>query len=211
MSREYEGGVPALVDIDLDIHAGEYLALMGASGSGKTTLLNLLGLIDKPTGGSLFLDGQDTVDWPDRRRAQRRAEMISFIFQAFHLFDDRTVSENIEIGLIHQRIPVRDRRSRVTTAISAVGLDDRVNALARTLSGGEQQRTSIARAIARRPKVLLCDEPVGNLDRDNAERVLDAIDAIHDSNVTVIMVTHDPMTAERSERIVQLSNGRIEQ
>lgn len=207
VSRVYPGGVVALDSIDLAIEAGEYVALMGPSGSGKTTLVNLLGLLDVPTTGSVWYDGEDTGAWPEQKRSQCRASEISFVFQAFHLFEDRTVRENVEIGLVHQRVPPGLRGEIVERSVEMVGLDHRVDALARTLSGGEQQRTAVARAISRDPNLLICDEPVGNLDSENAGNVLDIIDAAHRGGLTVVMVTHDPATADRAQRVVRLGRG----
>ncbi|MEX0863348.1 MAG: ABC transporter ATP-binding protein [Acidimicrobiia bacterium] len=205
MSRVYLGNVTALQGVNLRIEEGEYVALMGPSGSGKTTLVNLLGLLDTPTEGSVWHLGADTGTWSETVRSQRRAFTISFIFQAFHLFEDRTVRENVEVGLVHQRVPPEVRAPRVEDAVGRVDLQHRIDAVARTLSGGEQQRTAVARAIARRPRILICDEPVGNLDEDNASNVLDSIESAHKEGLTVVMVTHDPRVAARSQRIISLS------
>ncbi len=207
--RVFPGKVTALGGVSLSIKRGEYLVLMGPSGSGKTTLLNILGLLDTPTQGHLIFDGDDTSTWDDGVRSQWRRTNLSFVFQTYQLLEDRTVWENVEIGVIHQRIGRRARIGLVGDAIEAVGLEDRRDAAARTLSGGEQQRASIARAIARRPKVLLCDEPVGNLDDENAEKVLGGIGDIHRSGVTVVMVTHDRACASRAQRVVDVVAGRV--
>ncbi|HLF43015.1 MAG TPA: ABC transporter ATP-binding protein [Acidimicrobiia bacterium] len=209
ISKVYADDVVALEQVDLTIEAGDYVALTGPSGSGKTTLLNLVGLLDTPTGGALWFEGDDTRDWTDRDRSRARADALGFVFQSYHLFEDRTVTDNVEIGLVHQRRNELDRPAELEKAIAAVGLQHRAHASARTLSGGERQRVAIARAIARQPRILLCDEPVGNLDGGNAEIVLDEIDHIHKSGVTVVMVTHDPRSAARALRVVKLRNGRV--
>lgn len=210
VGRVYPGGVTALEGVDLVISDGEYVALMGPSGSGKTTLVNLLGLLDSPTSGELLFQGEDTTGWSDKLRSERRASAIGFVFQSFHLLDDRTVAENVELGLIHQRVPHKQRLPAVQAAIEQVGLSDRAGAMARTLSGGEQQRTAVARALVRKPSVLLCDEPVGNLDGENADNILRIVGDLNKGGMTVIMVTHDPATAARADRIVRIRRGRME-
>ena len=210
VTRAYPGGVFAVAELDMSIFPGEYVALMGPSGSGKTTLSNLIGLLDTPTSGSVRIEGEDTSRWSDRERSERRSSMISYVFQSFHLLPDRTVRENVETGLIHQRVPRARRHDAVSRAIESVGLAERAGAVARTLSGGEQQRTAVARALVRKPRLLICDEPVGNLDEENARNVLDMIDDAHRSGVTVALVTHDSVAAQRAERVVRLARGRLE-
>lgn len=209
VSKVYPGDVVALEGVDLEMGVGAFVALTGPSGSGKTTLLNLVGLLDTPTDGTLWFEGYDTSRWSDRDRSRARADALGFVFQSYHLFEDRSVTDNVEIGLVHQRRNELDRPAEIENAIGAVGLQHRADASARTLSGGERQRVAIARAMARHPRILLCDEPVGNLDGGNAATVLDEIDTIHRSGVTVIMVTHDPRSAERAQRVVQLRNGQV--
>lgn len=209
ISKVYGDEIVALTDINLEIDVGEYVALSGPSGSGKTTLLNLVGLLDTATDGVIWFEGDDTSRWTDRDRSRARADALGFVFQSYHLFEDRSVFDNVEIGLVHQRRTTLDRTGDITNSIRAVGLQHRANAPARTLSGGERQRVAIARAMARHPRILLCDEPVGNLDEANAIIVLDEIDRIHRSGVTVIMATHDSRSVERSQRVLHLSDGRI--
>lgn len=210
VSKVYGDKIVALADINLEIGHGEYVALSGPSGSGKTTLLNIIGLLDTATAGVLWFDGNDTSHWRDRDRSQARAHALGFVFQSYHLFEDRSVFENIEIGLVHQHRPADGRTGDITSCLRAVGLQHRASALARTLSGGERQRVAIARAMARHPSVLLCDEPVGNLDDANAVSVLDEIDRIHRSGVTVVLATHEARSLERSQRVVLLSDGRTD-
>jgi putative ABC transport system ATP-binding protein len=199
----------ALAGVDLTVDGGEYVAIVGASGSGKTTLVNMVGLLDTPTDGEISYGGDDAACWSDAARSDFRADSIGFVFQSFHLLMDRTVFENVEAALVHQgqRPPVRAHLA--DAAIDSMGLSHRSQALARTLSGGEQQRTALARALVREPKILICDEPVGNLDEANATRVLDSIGDFHRMGTTVVMVTHHPDVAARADRVVRLADGAV--
>ena len=207
VSKIYGDDLKVLDCVDFEVGVGSYIALTGPSGSGKTTLLNIMGLLDTVSAGTLVFEGKDTSRWTDRERSRTRADALGFVFQSYHLFEDRSVSDNVEIGLVHQERPTKGRAEVIDEAIRTVGMEDRADVSARTLSGGERQRGAIARALARRPRILLCDEPVGNLDTDNAESVLDEIDRIHRTGVTVVMVTHDPRSAERAQRVVSLRDG----
>lgn len=207
--KEYPGGVVALAGVDLTIEAGEYVAIMGASGSGKTTLVNMVGLLDTPTAGEVSYEGDDAASWSDAARSDFRGISIGFVFQAFHLLMDRTVFENVESALVHQGCSPSARTPLVEASVNSVGLSHRSEALVRTLSGGEQQRTALARALVRGPKILICDEPVGNLDEANATAVLDAIGDFHQTGTTVVMVTHDPDVAMRANRVVRLADGAV--
>lgn len=207
--KEYLGGVVALAGVDLTVEAGEHVAIMGASGSGKTTLVNMVGLLDTPTAGEVAYEGDDAARWSDAARSDFRANSIGFVFQSFHLLMDRTVLENVEAALVHQGQSPSARAPAVEAAVDSVGLSHRSEALVRTLSGGEQQRTALARALVREPKILICDEPVGNLDEANATRVLDSIGDFHRMGTTVVMVTHDPDVAARADRVVRLADGAV--
>lgn len=202
--------VRALVDITLQIHPGEYVAVLGPSGSGKSTLLNILGLLDRPTQGRYLLEGLDTATVPDRELARLRAAKLGFVFQAFHLLENRTIEENVEIAEIYQRGSRRGRYQRAVTALQEVGLGHRLGFTPRTLSGGERQRVAVARALVRKPTVLLCDEPTGNLDSQTSARVLDLIDGVRRPEMCVVVITHNPDVAARATRTLQLLDGRLE-
>ncbi len=211
VSKRYPGSPPvqALHEVTLSARAGQHVALVGRSGSGKSTLLNLLGLLDRPSSGEIRLAGTDTGSLGDRERTAVRAGRVGFVFQAFHLLDYRTATENVEIGLLHAGVPRRDRRSRALEALDAVGLSNRANAAPATLSGGEKQRVAIARAIATRPTLLLSDEPTGNLDSASAESVLAILDSLKPSGVALITVTHDVQVAAAADLTVALADGRV--
>ncbi len=199
--------VTALQPATFRISQGDYVAITGASGSGKTTLLSLLGLLDSPTAGRYQLDGIDVAKLDDRGRSAVRAKRIGFVFQAFHLLGYRTVTANVELGLVYQGVPSKLRRSRSLAVIEQVGLTHRRNALCSTLSGGEMQRVAIARSLARDPTLMLCDEPTGNLDTDTAGHILGLLEALHDQGLTVVVVTHDKETAALAQRRLVISDG----
>ncbi|GAB3819070.1 ABC transporter ATP-binding protein [Micromonospora zhanjiangensis] len=201
--------VPALRSTDLVIRHGEYLTVVGRSGSGKSTLLNVLGLIDRPTVGSYLFEGVDTGTMRETRRTSLRARRIGLVFQAFHLLPHRTAEENVAIGLLYRGLPAGRRREQARDALARVGLAHRSNATPSQLSGGERQRVAIARALVVRPALLLCDEPTGNLDTATAESVLRLIAELHGSGLTVVMITHDRGVAERAQRQVSITDGRL--
>lgn len=197
-----------LQDINLVIRPGEFVALVGPSGAGKTTLMNILGLLDTPTSGRYRLSGIDVATASERTRTRLRAQHLSFIFQAFHLNPEKTTADNVELGLACQGVPRVERRTRTLEALAAVGLADRATALSTTLSGGEQQRAAIARALARQSTLILADEPTGNLDADNAAAVIDLLSSSMRGDTAVVMVTHDPHLAKRADRTITLAAGR---
>lgn len=199
--------VVALADATLTIKEGEWISIMGPSGAGKTTLLNLIGLLDVPTSGTYLLDGVDVSSLKGSERAEKRAQLFGFVFQAFNLVDTRSVIENVEMGLIYQRVPKKARVQRARAALDSVGLSYRMEARAATLSGGEKQRAAIARAVASDARVLLCDEPTGNLDTGSGELVLDEIARANQRGTTVVVITHDPSVAHRANRIVEVNDG----
>lgn len=201
--------VEALRGIDLTIPAGQYVAIMGASGSGKSTLMNILGCLDRPTAGSYKLDGIDVASIDDERLSKIRGRRIGFVFQAFNLISELTVLENVEVPLLYQGVPRRERRQRALEKIEIVGLADRVRHRPSELSGGQQQRTAIARALVSNPAVLMADEPTGNLDSATGIAILDVIDGLHAQGLTIVLVTHDERVADRSQRIVRLSDGLV--
>ncbi len=199
--------VTALQPCSFSITRGEYVAVTGASGSGKTTLLSLLGLLDNPTAGSYALDGIEVGGLDDRARSAVRARRIGFVFQAFHLLGYRSVTDNVELGLLYQGVPKRQRRIRANAAIAQVGLTHRRHALCSTLSGGEKQRVAIARTLVRDPALILCDEPTGNLDTATTAQVLALLDDLHQRGMTILIITHDPSIAALAERHLTISDG----
>jgi putative ABC transport system ATP-binding protein len=209
LERTYPGPPPvrALRPADLVIREGDYIAVTGPSGSGKSTLLHLLGLLDTPTGGTYLLDGLDTSALPDRDRSTLRGRRIGFVFQSFHLLSYRTAGENVLLAQLYNRTPRAQRRSRAFEALERVGLGNRIDALPTTLSGGESQRVAIARALVNRPSLLLCDEPTGNLDSQNAGTVMELFDALHASGFTIVVITHDPNVARHAGRTVAIRDG----
>ncbi|KAB1943423.1 ABC transporter ATP-binding protein [Micromonospora sp. ALFpr18c] len=198
--------VAALRPCDLTVEQGEHVAIMGPSGSGKSTLLNILGLLDRPTFGSYLLNGVETTRMADRDRTAIRAHRIGFVFQAFHLIAHRSALENVGLSLLYQgAVPGRQEIARAK--LEQIGLAHRSDALPNQMSGGERQRVAIARALAGNPSLLLCDEPTGNLDSDNAAVVLNLIDKVAASGLTVVVITHDPSVAARASRLVTIKDG----
>ncbi len=207
--RVYAGTPPvhALRPVTLEIARGEYVAVVGPSGSGKSTLLNLLGLLDRPTGGSYELDGADTSDMSEAERTALRGSRIGFVFQSFHLLPYRSALENVLLGLVYGGHDRRRRLAMAREAIAQVGLEHRADALPTTMSGGERQRVAIARALVNQPSLLLCDEPTGNLDTTTAATILRLLAEIHASGQTVLVITHDPVVARSAERTVTIRDG----
>lgn len=201
--------VVALRGIDLEVHAGEWVAVVGASGSGKTTLLNIVGCLDRQNGGTYWFDGIDVAALSDRQRAGLRSRRIGFIFQSFHLLAHRTVLENVMLAEAYARQPRAGRADRAGAALAAVGLDSRSGFLPTRLSGGERQRVAIARALLNRPQLLLCDEPTGNLDSVTTDSILELLDGLHRDGLTIITITHDAEVAVRAGRQVRIADGQI--
>jgi putative ABC transport system ATP-binding protein len=200
--------IPVLVDIDLDVAAGDYIALMGPSGSGKSTLLNMIAGIDKPSSGEIRVAGVDIARLSDADLALWRAMHVGFIFQFYNLMPVLTAFGNIELPLQLTSLSRRERRERVETALALVGLTDRATHLPNELSGGQQQRVAIARALISDPTLIVADEPTGDLDRTTAEEILGLLERLNDElGKTVIMVTHDPKAAEKAHRLVHLEKG----
>ncbi len=213
VKKEFHSNVvtPVLHGIDLRVDAREFLAIVGPSGSGKSTLLNILGLLDRPTSGSVMIQGKDTLALDDAGRTRTRGQALGFIFQFHHLLGELTASENVMLPLaIESGTANRARLDQARQALEAVGLSHRADAPARSLSGGEQQRVAIARALIRRPPLLLADEPTGNLDTKSSADVFSLLRMIHAERGTAfVIVTHDPRLAERCDRVVTLVDGRI--
>ena len=199
----------ALSNVNFTVRKGEFISIMGPSGSGKSTLLNVIGLLDVPTGGKVFLSGKQITSYSDRALARVRNEEIGFIFQTFHLISDLSVLDNVEIPLLYRTMSGSERRKQALKALDRVGLASRVHHFPAQLSGGQQQRVAIARAIVGNPRVLLADEPTGNLDSQMGDEIIDILMSLsRDENTTVVMVTHDPRQADKTERIVRLFDGR---
>jgi putative ABC transport system ATP-binding protein len=200
----------ALDDIDLVIYEGEYVSISGVSGCGKSTLLSILGLLDTPTKGKYLLTGNDVAGIGASNRAVVRNRDIGFIFQAFNLIGDMTVYENVELPLTYRKdMSASERKQTVEDALSHVEMAHRTKHFPSQLSGGQQQRVAIARALAGKPKVLLADEPTGNLDSKNAAMVMALLDELHKQGSTICMVTHDPRSADQAQRQIMLSDGKI--
>jgi putative ABC transport system ATP-binding protein len=202
--------VHALRDLDLTIPQGEYVAIMGPSGSGKSTLLNIIGLLDRPDKGTYRLDRTDTTDLNDTQQASVRRHKIGFVFQFFHLVPRLTSAENVELPLVLAGVDPVERRSRVQSVLSMLGLSDRAKHRPDQLSGGQRQRVAIARATIMQPKVILADEPTGNLDRASGNDVVKILEDLNKDDITLILVTHDPELGRRATRRVKMLDGRIE-
>jgi putative ABC transport system ATP-binding protein len=198
----------ALDCVNLAVERGEFVSVMGPSGCGKSTLLNLMGLLDEPSEGAVELDGSPVRSYRDRQLARLRNEKVGFIFQQFHLISDLSVLDNVEIPLLYRRLSNRERRRLALEALDRVGLASRVHHFPTQLSGGQQQRVAVARAIVGKPRMLLADEPTGNLDSHMGDEVMDLLEELNRDGVTVVMVTHDPRLAERTGRTVRLFDGR---
>jgi putative ABC transport system ATP-binding protein len=208
--RTYEGGgvpVEALRPVDLVVEAGEYVAVTGPSGSGKSTLLHVLGCLDRPTVGRYLLEGRDVSGLADRELAAVRNRAIGFVFQRFHLLRDETALRNVALPLLYAGLPREERRRRAHEALVAVGLGDRADHLPGQLSGGEQQRVALARALVKEPRLLLADEPTGNLDSASGARVLSLVDAANARGTTVVLITHDPAVAAHARRHLFIRDG----
>lgn len=207
----YPGAVPvqALRPASLRFGAGETVAVTGRSGSGKSTLLNVLGLLDRPTQGRYLVRGVDTSRLGERGITALRARQFGFVFQSFHLLADRSAAENAELGLLYRGTGVRERRTAACEALERVGLGHRIAALPGTLSGGERQRVAIARALAQQPRVLLCDEPTGNLDRSSSQTVTQLLAGLPDDGLTVIVATHDLQVAAAMTRRLEMEDGVV--
>jgi putative ABC transport system ATP-binding protein len=199
----------ALSNIHLEIKPGEYVSIAGPSGCGKSTLLSLLGLLDSPTEGAYWLNGQPVADLSPAARARIRNREIGFIFQSFNLIGDLTVQENVELPLTYRGMKTAERRQRVGEALEKVGMAHRARHLPSQLSGGQQQRVAVARAVAGRPLILLADEPTGNLDSRSGEAVMELLRDLHRGGATLCMVTHDPRYARHADRTVHLFDGRV--
>jgi putative ABC transport system ATP-binding protein len=199
----------ALSGTHLDIQRGEYVSITGPSGCGKSTLLSILGLLDSPTEGKYWLNGNQVAELSLSERAKIRNREVGFIFQSFNLIGDLTVYENVELPLTYRGMSSGERKERVTDALERVGMAHRAKHLPSQLSGGQQQRVAVARAVAGQPSILLADEPTGNLDSKNGEAVMDLLRELHQQGATICMVTHDPRYASYADRAIHLFDGRV--
>ncbi|NUO84390.1 ABC transporter ATP-binding protein [candidate division KSB1 bacterium] len=199
----------ALNNVNLEINPGEFVAIMGPSGCGKSTLLNLLGLLDNPSDGEYFFVGHEVSKYTERQRANLRKSNIGFVFQSFNLIDELTVFENVELPLLYLGVSASDRKKRVNEALEKMQIMHRRNHFPQQLSGGQQQRVAVARAVIGSPKLILADEPTGNLDSAHGDEVMKMLTDLNEAGTTIVMVTHSPSYAEHSHRIVHLFDGHV--
>ena len=199
----------ALDDVSLEVKPGEFLAIMGPSGCGKSTLLNILGLIDSPTSGSYWFRGENIARCSEEELTLRRRAGVGFVFQSFNLIDDLNVTENVEVALLYVGVPRAERRERIAAALERVDLTHRARHMPKQLSGGQQQRVAVARALVANPKLILADEPTGNLDTANGEAVMEMLTRIMNGGTTIVMVTHSEEHAKRAHRVVNMLDGRL--
>ena len=212
LCRHFEVGnqiVRALDEVDLEINKNEYLSIMGVSGSGKSTLLNILGLLDTPTSGNYVLSAVNTSKMNDDEMAHIRSTKIGFIFQSFHLIPRLTAAENVEMPMVLSGLNSKERKEKVDNALARVSLTDRSDHRPEQLSGGQRQRVAIARSIVMEPDVLLADEPTGNLDSTSSKEIIKLIEELNEGGLTLIVVTHDTDIGSRSERLIELLDGKI--
>ncbi len=202
--------IPVLNNLDLSVEAGDFLALMGPSGSGKTTLLNMIAGIDRPTGGSIVVNGEDVAKMSESNLAKWRSANIGFVFQFYNLIPVLTAFENVELPLLLTKLNKAERKKHVETALSIVGLADRMHHSPKQLSGGQEQRVAIARAIVTDPQIIVADEPTGDLDKNSAAEILSLMEKLNSEfKKTIVMVTHDPHAADRARRILHLEKGEL--
>jgi len=213
VSRVYPASPPvkALDQVNLQIENGEFLAIVGRSGSGKSTLLNVIGTLDRPTSGTLLIEGEDITEFSDRKLAALRAARIGFVFQQFHLLESLTARDNVATGMLYEGASRKQRREAALQALERVGLGHRVMQFPGKLSGGERQRVAIARALVSDPAIVLADEPTGNLDSQTSLEIMTLLKELNEEGSTVAVITHDPEVAARAAREIGLKDGRIEQ
>jgi putative ABC transport system ATP-binding protein len=207
--RTDEVETTALNKVSLEIRKGEFVAIMGPSGCGKSTLLNILGLLDNPTGGEFYFDSTEVSKFREKQRTNLRKAKIGFVFQSFNLIDELTVFENVELPLLYMSVSSSERKRRVEMVLERMKISHRKKHFPQQLSGGQQQRVAIARAVVANPKLILADEPTGNLDSANGEEVMGLLTELNNEGTTIVMVTHSPSDAEKAHRIVQLFDGHI--
>ena len=209
--KVYREGVEtvALRGVDLSIEEGEYVSIMGPSGSGKSTLMHIMGLLDTPTKGKVYIEGRDVSRMSEDERARIRRKKIGFVFQAYNLIPSLTAVENVELPLLLDGVPREERRKVAVSLLERMGLGNRLHYYPNQLSGGQQQRVAIARALANDPRIILADEPTGNLDTKTGRKILDLFKELHEEGRTLVVVTHDPEVAREAERIVKIRDGRL--
>ena len=207
--RTEEVETTALDNVNLNVNEGEFVAIMGPSGCGKSTLLNILGLLDNPSEGSYNFLGNEVAGRSERQRADLRKGNIGFVFQSFNLIDELTVYENIELPLLYLKTPAKERKEKVNEAMEQMKMTHRKNHFPQQLSGGQQQRVAVARAIVGKPKLILADEPTGNLDSSNGDEVMGLLTELHETGATIVIVTHAQAYADYAQRIINLFDGHI--
>ena len=208
--RTTEVETTAIRDMNLDVRTGEFVAVMGPSGCGKSTFLNIVGMLDSPSAGEYWFDGVNIAGYPEARLSELRKNAIGFVFQSFNLIDELTVLENVELALLyHSDVSAAERRKRANAALERVKIAHRARHMPSQLSGGQQQRVAVARAVVARPKLILADEPTGNLDSTNGEEVMQLLTQLNDEGTTIVMVTHSHSHAEYAHRIVNLLDGAV--
>ncbi|MCJ8294212.1 MAG: ABC transporter ATP-binding protein [Colwellia sp.] len=199
----------ALNNVNIEIAQGEFVAIMGPSGCGKSTLLNTIGMLDSPSSGEYIFDGENVAGYPEKKLSVIRKKNIGFIFQNFNLIDELTVAENIELALIYHNIPAAERKAKVNKVMDKVGIAHRAKHLPSQLSGGQQQRVAVARAVVGDQKMILADEPTGNLDSAHGQEVMEMLQALNDEGTTIVMVTHSPAHADYARRTINLFDGHV--
>jgi putative ABC transport system ATP-binding protein len=207
--RTDEVETTALNKVNITVEKGEFVAIMGPSGCGKSTLLNILGLLDTPSGGQYYFNGEEVAKYKEKQRTNLRKGNIGFVFQSFNLIDELTVYENVELPLLYLKVSPAERRKKVGEVLERMKITHRKKHFPQQLSGGQQQRVAIARAVVTRPQLILADEPTGNLDSANGEEVMSLLTELNNEGTTIIMVTHSPSDADKAHRIVQLFDGHI--
>ena len=207
--RTDEVETTALNKVNLEVNSGEFVAIMGPSGCGKSTLLNIIGLLDNPSEGELYFDGTEVAKFKERQRTNLRKGNIGFVFQSFNLIDELTVYENVELPLLYMNVSSSERKNKVNAVLDRMKIAHRKKHFPQQLSGGQQQRVAISRAVVTNPKLILADEPTGNLDSGNGEEVMSLLTELNQEGSTIIMVTHSPSDAEKAHRIIQLFDGHI--
>ena len=199
----------ALDNVNLEVETGAFIAIMGSSGCGKSTLLNIMGMLDSPDSGQYVFLGEDVAGYNENKLADIRKQNIGFIFQSFNLVDELTVAENVMLPLLYQKVPPAEREESVMKVLERVGIAHRAGHRPQQLSGGQQQRVAVARAVVNEPKLILADEPTGNLDTTNGEEVLELLNQLNSDGTTIVMVTHDPSHADHASRVVNMLDGRV--
>lgn len=199
----------ALNDVSIEVAEGEYVSVVGPSGCGKSTLLNILGLLDTPTDGEYHLLGERVSQYSEKDRSRLRKRNIGFVFQSFNLIDELTIYENVELPLLYQNVPSSQRKNRVEEVLEEFDLTARMNHFPQQLSGGQQQRVAVARAIVSKPRLILADEPTGNLDSSHGDEVMRSLTSLNENGTTIVMVTHSPRYAECARRLIHLFDGKI--